>query len=275
MADTEKGGGGHGSGQRSEDGRVKWSSRWAFWLAAVGAAVGLGNLWRFPWQCAKWGGGPFLIAYIFCLFTLGMPLLTQELALGQKHRSGDIESFGKMNWRLRGIGLASVIGTFGILSYYSVIIGMSLVFLFASMQTTLPYGANNTDWWATDVMVVCDYPVQPGCASEFSWPLYGCTWLVLIISFFCVWKGVLSASTVVKFTMPLPLLFLLILLIRSLTLQGSVDGIGQYLNFTKWDELSKNGVWDAAVGQVCCLFSRLASSFISFVFIFFVFLFFV
>ena len=73
-------------GQRSEDGRVKWSSRWAFWLAAVGAAVGLGNLWRFPWQCAKWGGGPFLIAYIFCLFTLGMPLLTQELALGQKHR---------------------------------------------------------------------------------------------------------------------------------------------------------------------------------------------
>eukprot|EP01084_Bolivina_argentea_P212769 361597_1 len=93
-----------------EEPREAWSGRVTFWLAAVGAAVGLGNLWRFPWQCANWGGGAFIFAYFVALFTMGMPLLTQELVLGQKHRSGDIEAFGRMNWRLRGIGLASVVG---------------------------------------------------------------------------------------------------------------------------------------------------------------------
>ena len=66
-----------------------------------------------------------------------MPIMTQELTLGQKHRSGDIEAFGKMNWRLRGIGLASVCGTFGIVTYYMVIIGLSLVLFFDSFRKTL------------------------------------------------------------------------------------------------------------------------------------------
>lgn len=133
----------HSDERVAEDGRSVWQSRWAFWLAAVGSAVGLGNLWRFPWQCATWGGGPFLFTYLLCLFFIGMPILTQELALGQKHRSGDIESFGRMNWRLRGIGLASVIGAFGIVTYYAVVIGMAVVFLFESMQKNLPYDAEN------------------------------------------------------------------------------------------------------------------------------------
>eukprot|EP00490_Sorites_sp_Unknown_P024499 CAMPEP_0114657026 /NCGR_PEP_ID=MMETSP0191-20121206/13245_1 /TAXON_ID=126664 /ORGANISM="Sorites sp." /LENGTH=159 /DNA_ID=CAMNT_0001875455 /DNA_START=70 /DNA_END=546 /DNA_ORIENTATION=+ len=131
------------SGDYEDENRANWSSRWVFWLAAIGSAVGLGNLWRFPWQCATWGGGAFIFAYVLCLITIGMPIMTQELTLGQKHRSGDIEAFGKMNWRLRGIGLASVCGTFGIVTYYMVIIGLSLVLFFDSFRKTLPYGEDN------------------------------------------------------------------------------------------------------------------------------------
>ena len=58
--------------EKKEDGREAWSGRVTFWLAAVGSAVGLGNLWRFPWQCATWGGGAFIFAYFMCLFTLGL-----------------------------------------------------------------------------------------------------------------------------------------------------------------------------------------------------------
>eukprot|EP01084_Bolivina_argentea_P252289 423437_1 len=65
-----------------QDDREHWSSRLSFWLGAVGSAVGLGNLWRFPYQCASWGGGAFIFAYLVALITIGMPLLTQELALG-------------------------------------------------------------------------------------------------------------------------------------------------------------------------------------------------
>merc|ERR1719228_3139481 len=135
------------------EGRAQWSGRITFWLAAVGSAVGLGNLWRFPWQCATWGAGAFIIAYFVALFTLGMPLLTQELALGQKHRSGDIEAFGRMNWRLRGIGLASVIGSFGIVTYYMMIIGLSTVYFFESFMVPLPWDgddiASGSGYWTT------------------------------------------------------------------------------------------------------------------------------
>eukprot|EP01083_Nonionella_stella_P135138 411058_1 len=137
-----------------QDDREHWSSRLSFWLGAVGSAVGLGNLWRFPYQCASWGGGAFIFAYLVALITIGMPLLTQELALGQKHRSGDIEAFGKMNWRLRGIGLASIIGTFGIVTYYMMIIGISGVFFFESFSNPLPY--NDPEYYEKSVLLYVD-----------------------------------------------------------------------------------------------------------------------
>merc|ERR1719244_153658 len=148
------------SDSRAHDGRDTWSGRCTFWLAAVGSAVGLGNLWRFPWQCNKWGAGSFIFAYFVALFTLGMPLLTQELALGQKHRSGDIEAFGRMNWRLRGIGLASVVGGFGIVTYYMMIIGLSTVYFFESFMVPLPWDLDDIEsgsgYWMTILKLADD-----------------------------------------------------------------------------------------------------------------------
>merc|ERR1719228_2180446 len=240
------------------DDRDSWSGRVTFWLAAVGSAVGLGNLWRFPWQCNKWGAGAFIIAYFVALFTLGMPLLTQELALGQKHRSGDIEAFGRMNWRLRGIGLASVIGSFGIVSYYMMIIGLSTVYFFESFMVPLPWADEDvtysSNYWMK-ILKLADDIEDSGHhdGGIFSWKVFGATMLCWIIAFMCIRRGVKTASWAVKITMPLPFLLLFILLIKAVTLDGAGDGIKRYMDFSNWEELSDSPLWMAAIGQ--CFFS--------------------
>jgi len=234
-----------------EDGRDKWTSRVSFWLAAVGSAVGLGNLWRFPYQCNKWGGGAFIFAYFVALLTLGMPLLTQELALGQKHRSGDIEAFGRMNKRLRGIGLASVIGAFGIVTYYMMIIGLSTVLFFESFIVPLPYGGEGGDEYWKSVLGLAE--TSSSSNNVMSGRLYLATCLCWLLTFICIMRGVKSASWAVKITMPLPFLLLLVMLIKGLTLEGAGQGIREFWNFSNWEELGKPDIWVAAIGQ--CFFS--------------------
>lgn len=240
-------------GDQEVNERDTWSGRCTFWLAAVGSAVGLGNLWRFPWQCNKWGAGSFIFAYFVALFTLGMPLLTQELVLGQKHRSGDIEAFGRMNWRLRGIGLASVVGAFGIVTYYMMIIGISMVFFFESFMVPMPWEGSADDgalYWL-EMLKVPDSIADS--APDVSWKLLGATIFCWVITFFCIRRGVKTASWAVKITMPLPFILLIILLIQAATLDGAGDGVARYLDFSNWDALSENGIWQAAIGQ--CFFS--------------------
>eukprot|EP01084_Bolivina_argentea_P212768 361596_1 len=242
--------------EEEEEVRAGWSGRIVFWLAAVGSAVGLGNLWRFPAQCAKYGGGAFIFAYFVALFSLGMPLLTQELALGQKHRSGDIEAFGRMNWRLRGIGLASVFGVFCIVTYYMMIIGISIVFFFESFMVPLPYAEGNdihtgSGYLYSDVLLLADS--FESSQSVISGKLYLATCFAWVITFLCIMKGVKSASWAVRITMPLPFVLLVILLVKGLTLEGAWRGIKAYWDFSNWDDLSDSTIWNAAVGQ--CFFS--------------------
>jgi len=76
--------------------RERWSSKMIFIFAAVGSAVGLGNVWRFPYLADKYGGGAFLIPYIIMLFVLGVPLLIMEFAIGQKMQLGEVGAFKKI-----------------------------------------------------------------------------------------------------------------------------------------------------------------------------------
>ena len=123
-----------------------------------------------------------------------MPLLTQELALGQKHRSGDIEAFGRMNWRLRGIGLASVIGSFGIVSYYMMIIGLSTVYFFESFMVPLPWADEDvtysSNYWMK-ILKLADDIEDSGHhdGGIFSLKVFGATMLCWIIAFMCIRRG--------------------------------------------------------------------------------------
>ena len=84
--------------------RGEWSSRLAFYMATIGAAVGFGNVWRFPGLAVKYGGGAFFIPYVMALFLLGIPLAILEIGFGQYFQTGDIGVFGTFHPRLRGVG---------------------------------------------------------------------------------------------------------------------------------------------------------------------------
>jgi len=114
----------------------QWSSRWAFILAATGSAVGLGNIWRFPYLAGENGGGAFVLVYLFFVFVVGIPIMMAEILIGRRGRQSPIntmrtlaeeEGLGRY-WSL--LGWMGVFAGFIILSYYSVIAGWTIAYIF-------------------------------------------------------------------------------------------------------------------------------------------------
>jgi len=113
-----------------------WSSRWAFMLAATGSAVGLGNIWKFPYITGQHGGGAFVLVYLVCILLIGIPVMIAEITLGRRGRQSPmntmytlaIESGHTPAWKY--LGFMGVIAGFIILSYYSVIAGWALYYTF-------------------------------------------------------------------------------------------------------------------------------------------------
>lgn len=113
----------------------QWSSRWAFILAATGSAVGLGNIWKFPYITGENGGGAFVLVYLICIAVIGIPIMMAEVMLGRRGRQSpintmhtlSIEAGHSTHWQY--LGWLGVIAGFLILSYYSVIAGWSLAYI--------------------------------------------------------------------------------------------------------------------------------------------------
>lgn len=124
--------------------RDRWANNNTFVIAAIGAAIGVGNLWRFPYLVYKWGGAIFFIPYLLCLFLLGLPMMMLEFSLGQVLQKGNIAVWEKLHPRLQGIGLASTLASYLITFYYNVIIAWALVYLCASFISPLPWSVQNT-----------------------------------------------------------------------------------------------------------------------------------
>lgn len=116
-----------------------WSSRAAFILAAVGSAVGLGNIWKFPYEAGQGGGGAFVLIYLACVFGVGVPVMITELSLGRRGRGSppkSLEMVARDEGRSpawSGIGWLGVIGAFCVLSFYSVIGGWTLSYIFTTL----------------------------------------------------------------------------------------------------------------------------------------------
>jgi NSS family neurotransmitter:Na+ symporter len=117
-------------------GRLHWSSRFGFILAAAGSAVGLGNIWKFPYITGVYGGGAFVIVYLGCVLVVGLPLMIAELMIGRRAQQNPVGAFQELHrpgssWQL--VGWLGVASGFVILSYYSVVAGWAIAYFFKSL----------------------------------------------------------------------------------------------------------------------------------------------
>lgn len=247
--------------------RATWGNKCDFFLSALGYAVGLGNVWRFPYLAYKNGGGSFLIPYTIMLVFTGLPLFFMELALGQYSGCGPTRLFGRMAPIFKGLGFSMICVTFFVAIYYNVIIGWTLFYMFAGFSSELPWSqcgnyssprchANGTEGWTppedyfNHVMLGLDpYYHDWSHFGSLRWQLVLCllaAWIVVCLSLI---KGVQSSGKVVYFTAIFPFVVLIILFGVGVTLKGAADGVLFYVtpDFEKLKELE---VWKDAANQI-------------------------
>uniref|UniRef100_A0A182TXD0 Transporter n=1 Tax=Anopheles melas TaxID=34690 RepID=A0A182TXD0_9DIPT len=259
--------------------RGHWASKTEFILSCIGYAIGLGNVWRFPYLCYRNGGGAFLVPYLLMLVLCGIPLFFLETCLGQFSGTGCITVF-KIVPLLKGAGIAIVVLNFICNAYYIAIISYPLLFLWRSLQAQLPWESCGNAWNTprclelrgdqhvelflnNSAMAIGDRYRTP--ADEFFhneilhisegieqmggivWPLLLCDVIAWIVIFGCIAKGVQSVGKVVYFTATFPFAILAVLLVRGITLPGALEGIKFYI-MPQWSQLLNLRVWaDAAI----------------------------
>ena len=227
--------------------RENWDNRMAFILAAIGSAIGLGNIWRFPFICYQNGGGAFLIAYIVALLTTGIPLLLLEFSLGHKMEGASPLSFGKIVKKLEWFGWVPVLIAFMIVTYYSVIMAYCIKYGIASI--TQAYAQDPAGYFFNETLARTSGPFEfGGFTKQFIWLALGLviSWVWIVFS---VWKGAKTVSKVVYFTVLVPWLLLIVFVVRGITLPGAMDGLAYYLT-PDFSKLLNPGVWLAAYTQI-------------------------
>ncbi|MDH4240046.1 MAG: sodium-dependent transporter [Phycisphaerae bacterium] len=244
-----------------EEQRESWGTRGGFVLAAIGSAVGLGNLWGFPYKLYSYGGGAFLIPYILALVVVGIPVMVLEFSIGHYTQRAAPDAFKRGHRRFELVGWWGIILAFVIVTYYPVILAYCFSFLWYSIVGIfnggeLPWagkgieGVENAKQFFNDTYLgkidIEDARFYLGSIrSNIVLPLV-ITWVAM---YFCIFKGVRLVGKIVWLTVPLPWLMLLILAVRGLTLEGSMQGLAYYLD-PVWSELAKPITWRYAVGQV-------------------------
>lgn len=216
--------------------RANFGSKIGIILATAGSAVGLGNVWRFPYMAGQNGGAAFILIYIFCVLLLGIPCLVSEFIIGRHAQSNTARAYGKLGgkgWALVG-GLGVLTG-FLITSYYAVVSGWCLQYLYASIAGQLK----------GDPQYVTEY------FQTFSQdPVKPVFWTVVILFVTCfvivkgVEKGIERAS---KLLMPTLFVLLLVIVVASCLLPGAGEGV-KFLLKPDFTIIDKN-VFLGALGQ--------------------------
>lgn len=239
--------------------RERWNSRTAFVMAAIGSAVGLGNVWRFPVTCYKYGGGAFFIPYFVALLTAGIPLMILEYGIGQMMQGSAPKALSRVNKHTEWVGWFALLIGLVISIYYAIIMAYSVEYLIYAIKGFFTGG--RMDWSISTAGLTGTFEAtfftetvrnHSSKASEMwqlVWPLIAgltVTWTVVYI---ILCRGVRRVGKVVMLTVPLPTIVLAILAVRGLTLPGASDGIIYYLT-PNFEALKDPATWLAAYGQI-------------------------
>lgn len=226
--------------------RQKWASRSTFVLAAIGSAVGLGSAWRFPGLIAKHGGGAFLLVSLIATLVLGIPLLMMEIAIGRKTKKGAPGAFKALNPKLEPIGWAATANAFVITTYYAVVFAWVIAMIFKSYTFA---GMTGNAEAASGIFAKI---------TETTWDVtgYSIPWIVFIsllvawgLIYYCIRNGARSVGKVVAYTVFIPVISLLIMAVKGISMPGAMEGIKK-LFIPDFSALSSAGLWVDAVGQV-------------------------
>ena len=218
--------------------RGMWGSRLGFIFAAAGSAVGLGNIWGFPTQVGQGGGAVFVLVYLVCVLFVCAPIFISELILGRGSQRGPVGAFKKLApntswWLVGALGVACGVG---ILSFYAVIAGWTVAYIYFTAVGGL--GTN-----PEEITLFFSNFTGNGTLTV------ALTFGFLLLTAACILGGVRSGiERVTKILMPLLVLLLLILAARALTLPGAEKGLEYYLKPDFSRALDVN-VWTAALGQ--------------------------
>lgn len=225
--------------------RETFSGQKAFIFAAIGSAVGLGNIWRFPYVTYDNGGGAFIIPYLVALLTAGIPLLFLDYAIGHKYRGSAPLSFRRMSSKLEAFGWWQVLINVIIGIYYAVILGWSASYTYFSLNKA--WGSNHADFFFKEYLRMADGAgVSMDFVSAVTLPQIGVWAFILIVMALGVQKGVGKSSA---FFMPLLTVMFGILVVSSLFLPGAAKGLDALFT-PNWDKLREPAVWIAAYGQI-------------------------
>ncbi|XP_015254590.1 PREDICTED: sodium- and chloride-dependent transporter XTRP3 [Cyprinodon variegatus] len=248
----------------AKDARDSWGSPMEFVLACVSYAVGLGNVWRFPYLCQMHGGGGFLIPYLIMLVLEGVPLFYLELAIGQKMRLGSIGAWTAISPYLGGVGLASVVTSLYLCLYYNIINAWSFWYLFHSFQSVLPWAVCPANSNLTGPLEECEKAtptqyffyretlnISPSIEENGGLHMGQalCFLLAWVITYLFIVRGIKSTGKVVYFTATFPYVVMLIYLIRGMTLHGALNGV-KYMFTPKMEELANPTTWINAATQI-------------------------
>ena len=227
-------------------GRSTWKSRSGFILAAIGSAVGLGNIWRFSYLTYENGGGAFLIPYLVALLTAGIPLLILEFGIGHERIGSAPLAFRKIGKRWEWLGWWPLLFTmFGIVLYYSVVIAWCVDFVFYSIN--LSWGDDPDKFFFESFLNISSSPSE---ISTIQTPILAGLLAVWLVTWGIIVRGVSRGVELAnRVFMPLLLILTLILVFWSVNLEGAKVGIDAYLkpDFTK---LADPNVWVSAYGQI-------------------------
>ncbi|KAJ8681964.1 hypothetical protein QAD02_017756 [Eretmocerus hayati] len=303
--------------------RATWASPMEFVLSCIGYAVGIGNVWRFPYLVYRNGGGAFLIPFTLMLLTMGLPIFFLELVVGQFTGLGPTETYARMAPFFQGLGYCTIVVIALVTTYYMVIVSWTLFYTITSFSTKLAWAycdnefnsircysglqdgecrekdsnsifynktcipmeqvcrsfnftsepGNLTHCFDTDIKNSSTplrilYPRMLSSEEYFNdyvlgkregitwynwggirWELLGCLTVAWIICYICLIKGIQSVGKVVYFTALFPYFVLIALMIRGVTLEGSVDGMLWYIS-PDWSKLTEASVWADAASQV-------------------------
>ncbi|WP_278761763.1 sodium-dependent transporter [Corynebacterium argentoratense] len=225
--------------------RATWTGRSMFLFAAIGSAIGLGNIWRFPYIAYDNGGGAFLLPYVVALITAGVPVLLLDYVLGHRFRGSAPLVWRRVSARTEAIGWVQTIITYIIAVYYAVILAWSTIYTWFSLK--LAWGEDPEAFFVRDFLHADNESIN---STTVVWPIaitLAVIWVLIVaVMALGIRKGTGMLSSVF---VPTLIVLFLILVGRSLFLPGAGEGLEAFFT-PRWSALADPTVWMAAYGQI-------------------------